>query len=292
MKSDLDIDLLRAFVAVADTLSFTHAAQRLDRVQSAVSMQVQRLEDIVGKRLFARHRRMVALTYEGEVLLGYARRILQLNEEALEKLGQASLEGVVRLGATDMSTCFLPDVLSHFAQAYPRVQLEVHCDRSWHLLDAIDANELDLALVTQECGRLGGKIVRQEPLVWVAARGHLVHEADPLPLAVFAPGCAYREAALRALDASDRKWRIAYSSPSQAALKAAVWAGLAVTVMAQSTVRKDFRVLGSDEGLPSLPLFEIRLYQARDELTAPVAKLADTIVKSLGIQFLPERHSY
>jgi len=106
---------------------------------------------------------------------------------------------------------------------------------------------------------------------------------DPLPLALFAPGCTYREAAIQALDASDRKWRIAYSSPSQAAVQAAVSAGLAVTVMAQSTVTKDLQVLRSDEGFPPLPLFEIRLHQASEELTAPVAKLADTIIKSLGI---------
>lgn len=144
--------------------------------------------------------------------------------------------------------------------------------------DEIDAGKLDLALVTQQ--------PRQESLVWVASRGHLVHEAEPLPLAIFAPGCTYREAALLVLDASDRKWRIAYSSPSQAALQAAVCAGLAVTVMAQSTVGKGLRVLGSDEGFPSLPMFEIRLYQASDELSAPVAKLADTIIKSLESQFL------
>jgi DNA-binding transcriptional LysR family regulator len=123
VKADLDLDLLRAFVVVAEAQSFTRAARRLGRVQSAVSMQIKRLEETVGKRLFARSHRGVTLSDEGEVLLGYARRMLLLNEEALVDLGQAAVEGAVRLGVADTATVFLPGILSRFAQDHPRAQL-------------------------------------------------------------------------------------------------------------------------------------------------------------------------
>ncbi len=289
-NANLDLDLLRAFVAVAETGSFTRAAGRLGRVQSAVSMQVKRLEETAGQRLFDRSRRRVALSPDGEVLLGYARRMLALNQAALSDLGQTAIEGGLRLGTADTAAHFLPRILARFARSYPRVRLEVLCDRSWHLLDALDAGEIDLALVTQQGARSGGRILRREPLVWAAAAGQSVPDTEPLPLAVFAPGCAYRAAAMDALDAAGRAWRIAYSSTSLAGVQAAVLTGLAVGLLPQSTLLKGMIVLGEAEGLPPLPGYGITLHTAPGHaatgiLPAPVARLAEDMAVQLALPF-------
>lgn len=277
MEHTLDIDLLRAFLEVSETGSFTRAAQRLNRVQSAVSMQVKRLEAVVGHRVFERHGRGVCLTDEGVVLLGYARRIVSLNREALADLNGPAGESVIRLGASDVASYMLPGILSRSAEAYPRTQLEIHCDRSWELLDALDAGNLDLALVTQHPSRRHGRLVRQEPLVWVQARGSRVHRKDPVPLALFGHGCKYRQAAIHALDKCNRRWRIAYSSVNPAGLWAAVEAGVAVATSAQSTVTGNLQVLGEGDDFPPLPPLELTLHQA-SRASVPVARFAQDIV--------------
>ncbi len=281
MKTDLDIDLLRSFVAVAETRHFTRAAERLDCVQSAVSMQIKRLEQVLDARLFDRTRRAVKLTGDGERLLRDARRILRINEEVLADFGRRRVAGRVRLGATDTSMGYLPPILAHFAAAYPLVALDVRCGRSWDALDDLAAGEIDLAFVTQPCGREPGQVVRREPLVWAAARASVADEQDPLPLAIFAPGCIYREAALDALDGAGRRWRHAYASPSRDGLMAAVNAGLAVTIAPRSLVGPDLRIIAPDRGLPPLPEIEIFLHRPQGDLAPPVETLADVIVEVL-----------
>ncbi len=279
---DLDLDLLRAFVAVAETGSFTRAAHRLGRVQSAVSMQIKRLETLVGGRLLERRRGAVVLAGQGEVLLAHARRMLALNEEALADLGRVTVEGEIRLGSADTASVFLPGILARFAQSYPRAQLEVRCDRSWHILDALEVGELDIALVTQCCGRRGGEVVRHEPLVWVTAAPHLAEEAV-LPLALFAQGCAYREAAMQALDGDGRRWRMAYNSTSVHGVRAAVAAGVAVAALPRSTVERGMHVLDTEDGLPPLPDYEIFLHLPPGRATAPVAHLVEIIREDMGM---------
>ena len=175
---------------------------------------------------------------------------------------------------------FLPDVLPQFARTYPLVEVELGCVRSWEALDALEAGEVDIALVTQTCGRNGGRTVHAEPLVWAVARGSLAHELDPVPLAIFAPGCIYREAALMALGASGRKWRHAYSSPSRSGLDAACEAGLAVTILPVSRVGPTLTILDDACGFPALPAFELILYQAAADVPPPARALADVIVDS------------
>jgi len=279
---DLDLDLLRAFVTVAETGSFTRAAHRLGRVQSAVSMQIKRLESLVGGQLFERRRGAVVLSGQGEVLLAHARRMLALNEEALADLGRAAIEGGVRLGSADTASVFLPGILARFAQSYPRAQLEVRCDRSWHILDALEAGDLDLALATQCCGRSGGEVVRREPLVWVTAAPHLAEEAA-LPLALFAQGCDYREAAMQALDGAGRRWRMAYNSTSVHGVRAAVAAGVAVAALPRSTVERGMHLLGPEDGLPPLPDYEIFLHLPPGRAAALIAHLAEIIREDLGM---------
>ena len=283
MIRNLDTDLLRSFVAVADSRSFTRAGSALGRTQSAVSMQVKRLEAAVQRKLFERDSRNIALTADGEVLLGYARRMLRINDEVVSRFAEPDLAGLVRVGTPDdYATYLLPPVLSRFARSHPQVRVEVSTDNGLDLLPALAEGKLDLALVTRHPRMTGGELIRREPLMWVGSASHATQEEDPLPLAVFPQGCVCRDLALRALEAADRPWRIAYASRSITVLQSAVADGFAISVMEESTISRDLRVLGAAEGLPPLPAVEIALHRAPGSLAAPVQRLAEHIARSLG----------
>jgi DNA-binding transcriptional LysR family regulator len=285
MLKYLDLALLQAFSAVVDSGSFTRAAQYLCRTQSAVSMQLRKLEDLTGHQLLHRDSRNIKLTEEGEVLLGYARRMIRLNEEALVALDQPHAQGHVRLGMPDdYAHQFLPGVLAHFAHAYPRVQLEVIGALSGDLLNRVEAGELDVALITRQPKRRRGQVLRTEHLVWTGSRQHLAFEVSPLPLALFPEGCVFREHALAALDAAQIPWRIAYTSQSFAGGKLAVSGGLALTVVAQSMVPPEWRVLGAEHALPRLPEIEIALHRAPGTLSPAVALLEAQVVAAVQME--------
>lgn len=285
MLKYLDLALLQAFSAVVDSGSFTRAAQYLCRTQSAVSMQLRKLEDLTGHQLLHRDSRNIKLTEEGEVLLGYARRMIRLNEEALVALDQPHAQGHVRLGMPDdYAHQFLPGVLAHFAHAYPRVQLEVIGALSGDLLNRVEAGELDVALITRQPKRRRGQVLRTEHLVWTGSRQHLAFEVSPLPLALFPEGCVFREHALAALDAAQIPWRIAYTSQSFAGGKLAVSGGLALTVVAQSMVPPEWRVLGAEQALPRLPEIEIALHRAPGTLSPAVALLEAQLVAAVQME--------
>lgn len=263
----LDPTLLQAFAAVVDSGSFTRAAVYLCRTQSAVSMQLRKLEEATGKQLLHRDNRRIRMTEEGEVLLGFARRMIRLNEDAMAALDQPFAEGHVRLGMPDdYAQSFLPAVLTRFAHAYPRVQLEVIGALSGALLDKVESGDLDIALITRQPNRRRGKIVRRERLVWAGSRQHLAQRETPLPLALFPEGCVFREHALAALETHGRTWRVAYCSQSFAGGRLAVSGGLAVTVVAESMVPAEWRTYGPDEDLPPLPEIEIALHRAAGKL--------------------------
>ncbi|RJG14381.1 MULTISPECIES: LysR substrate-binding domain-containing protein [Pseudomonas] len=254
----IDSELLRTFVAIADLGGFTRAAEAVNRTQSAVSMQMKRLEeDVVQRSLFERDGRQVRLTAEGQVLLGYARRILKLHGEVINTLREPHMVGSVRIGTPDDYVMrFLPGILSRFAQAYPMVQVEVHCESSSQLLQRQD---LDLSIVTRMPGDEIGQLLRQERFVWAEAQGFSPHEQTPLPLAMFNSDCFCRTWACNALDAMERDYRVAYTSPSLSAIMAVVSAGLAVTAQLQSLITPDLRILGKAENLPELPMSSIVL---------------------------------
>ena len=281
----LDLTLLQAFTAVIDSGSFTLAARYLCRTQSAVSMQIRKLEETAGRALLQPDRRNIRLTEEGEVLLDYARRMLRLNEDALVAMDQPFAEGHVRLGMPDdYAEYFLPEVLARFAHAYPRVQLEVIGALSGELLDRVEAGTLDVALITRQSNRPAGKILRRERLVWAGSRQRQVHAESPLPLALFPEGCVFRAHALAALDARAIPWRIAYTSQSFAGGKLAVSGGLALTVMAQSMVPPEWRTFGTEDGLPALPEYEIALHKAPGKLSRAVKLLEDQLIESVSLK--------
>ena len=254
----IDSELLRTFVAIADQGGYTRAAEQVNRTQSAVSMQMKRLEeDVVQRSLFQRNGRQMLLTAEGELLLGYARRILRLQGEALNSLRAPHMVGLVRIGTPDdYVTRFLPGVLARFAQAFPLVQVEMHCEPSFQLLQRQD---LDLTIVTREPGKEIGQLLRQEEVVWAQAENAMLHERSPLPLAMFNADCFCRNWACNALDTLNRDYRVAYSSPSLSAILAVVGAGLAITAQLRSLIPADMRIIGKEEGLPDMPMASIVL---------------------------------
>ena len=278
----IDTELLRSFVAIADHGGFTRAAESVNRTQSAISMQMKRLEeDVLQRRLFERDGRQVRLTAEGQVLLGYARRILKLHGEVMNTLREPHMVGAVRIGTPDDYVMrFLPGILSRFAQSYPMVQVEVHCETSGQLLQRQD---LDLTIVTREPGKEIGQLLRQERFVWAEAQGFTPHEQNPMPLAMFNSGCFCRAWACNALDAIERPYRIAYTSPSLSAIMAVVSAGLAITAQLQSLITPDMRIIGEAEGLPAMPSASIVLLRNEASQSPVTECLAEHIVEGFRL---------
>src|SRR5882757_400693 len=202
----LDPELLRAFVAVADHRSFTRAAVTLNRTQSAVSMQIKRLEDRLGVELFSRSKANVDLSAAGEGLLGYARRILALNEEAVGRLAERKVDGVVRLGVMDdYGTCIVPPLLASFLAGYPRIHVEMETGLT-SSMPARLGEAYDLVIAMHPEGRGEGEFLRREQAVWATSAAHAVEEQQPLPVALYPPGCLFRKWAMEALDAARRPW--------------------------------------------------------------------------------------
>ena len=273
----LDTDVLRTFVAIAESGSFTRAAQQVFRTPSALSMQIKRLEETLGQPLFVREARQVRLTPEGETLLSFGRRLLKLNEEAVSQFLAPSLEGKVRFGTPDdVGTRILPGLLAQFARSHPSVQVDVVVGRSADLIDQLDNDELDLTLVT--AGNQGqdpsrGEVVHTEPLVWAGREGGIAVQRAPLPVSLAAHGCCWRSMALNALDKAGIDYRIAYTSIHCAGQEAAMVADLAISAFPQSLVKPPLTRLGAQSGLPPLGDYQILLLR-RDGLGSASETLA------------------
>jgi DNA-binding transcriptional LysR family regulator len=282
MKFRFDLDLLRTFTAICDTGGFTRAGERLHLTQSTVSLQLKRLEEIVEKRLFERHTRKVILTNDGEILLGYARQILEIADEAQSRMSEPEIEGVVRVGIPeDFANRHLPGILARFTRAHPKVQLHVYCDLSVSLLEGLSRNEFDLVLVKKGSQSDKGILVWREPLVWAAAAEFDVSGHDPLPLIVFPRGCIYRDLALRTLEGLGRKWWLAFISPSLTGLQAALLAGLGVTVLAKSALPHGHRILRPEEGFPDLSVTDLTLHYADGGPSKAATLLSEHIIESI-----------
>lgn len=283
MQRDLEIDLLRSFVAVAAHNNFTRAAQMSGRTQSAVSLQIKRLEDIVGYRVFERSRQSVTTTRTGEALLVYAHRILAINDEALSHIQTPDAVGLVRIGAPDdYATCLLPSILRKFSREHPLIRIEVHCDNSVDLLDAQADGGLDLVLATHPQDDVAGQVARQEPLHWVASPDYIDDPTAPLSLVLFPQGCACRDLALASLNQMDRPWHIGYSTRSLALIESAVLSGAGVSVMEASVIPEGLRILDGTKGFPLLPGVVISLHKSTGELAAHVSLAADFILSELS----------
>jgi DNA-binding transcriptional LysR family regulator len=282
MNSNLDVDLLKTFLAIAETGSFTRAAEEVHKTQGAVSMQMKRLEEILERPLFAKEGRQSKLTADGERLLDFARRIVRLNDEAIVTFARPELSGVVRFGVPDdYADTVLPELMARFARTHPLVQVDVECQGSEALTQLTREGKKDLALIGAKVGTPGVEVVRREPLVWVTSIRHHVHEQDVVPLAVAQIGCVWRENVFQQLDAWNRRYRIAYASSNPNATKAAVLSGLAIGAMPRVSVRPGMRILGEADGFPLLMSIDIGLVFAPGKPKPAVDALADHIRDSL-----------
>ncbi|MFO1060791.1 MAG: LysR substrate-binding domain-containing protein [Dongiaceae bacterium] len=281
MLNSPDPDLLHTFAEIVEHGSFTRAALRVHRTQSAVSMQIRRLEQQLGCRLFQRAGRRVALTAQGELFYDHARRILRAYRDALAVMNGRTLEGDITVGLPDdLAGMFLPRVLPRFSETYPWIRLSLVCEPSRRLIGQVADGVVDLGLVTEGEGATSGVVVRREPLAWASSARHEAHGRDPIPLAIFHTGDVFRRFAVEQLAALGRHARIAVTSPSFAGIAAAVEAGIAVAVVFQASVRPGWRILGTADGFPALPDLGIVMLRSDQPRQGVIDRLADCILES------------
>lgn len=284
-STHLDPELLQAFVLIADGDSFTQAAGKLGRTQSAVSMQIKRLEDALGQPVLDRGRGGgIGLTSHGRFLLARARQILALNEEVLAMCRTPPMSGPVRLGTPDdYALSHLPPILKRFAESHPAVQVDVLCAASSHLVEKLKAGELDLTLCSDGVQPRNWPSVSlwRGPLRWITSTRHAPHRQDPLPLALAHEACGWRASAQAALEKAGIRYRIAYLSGTQIGTHAAVLAGLAVTVCALTVLPDGLRAMRLDEGLPTLPDFGIVMLKGR----SPAQPVTDALAEHIEARF-------
>jgi len=277
LATTLDIDLLRTFVAIADTGSLSHAAPRIGRTQAAVSMQLKRLEDLIGQPLLNRGGRGVKLTPQGDRLLTHAQEILSCHDEAVADLMGKGLSGIIRFGCPDdYASSFLPDLIRGFVSRHPNVMIEVVCASTPRLQERLKDHAIELALVSNIEGASAEPSIRAEPLVWVAKSATAL-SITPLPLALSdADGVDHIHARL-GLDEQARNYRVAYASGSLTGLLAVVRSGQALAVLTRSAVPADLQILGSEHDLPALPILGIVVAFDRSRPSALVAAFAEHI---------------
>lgn len=257
---DLDTDLLRCFVAVAEAGGFTAAGQRIGLTQSGISVRIRKLEEQAGTRLLERTSRSLMLTPDGELLLDYARRILDLNDEVVRRLRTPAVDGTLRAGIADyVSPHRLPAVLARFRQHYPQVRLEISTGLGQDLARIFKRGELDVIVGCDDLLQ-DGILLRTERLVWVASAAWRATAGAPVPIAALPPNCFHRVAGTDALSRVGRAWDVICTCSSVAGLRATVAAGLAVAVLPESAVSDDVRELDAASGFPPLPRVPVSVF--------------------------------
>lgn len=276
----MDTDLLRAFVAVAECEGFSAAGRILNRSQSAVSLQIKRLEERLGESLFERSSRSVLLTPAGGRLLPYARRMLRLQDEARRVMGDEHRGELIRLGVTEEhASAHLPILLPQLARTHPAVRLEVVCDISSALVRRFQEGLLDLVLAVRHDPTPTGRLLGREPLVWVLQEDRSPADWETLPLALNPEGCIFRAHAFAALGRGDYRWEVRYMSRSPTGINVAVLSGLALTVKTPRSVPAGCRIAGTDEGLPELGHVEIELHRAPGQMSDNFESLCEDLAR-------------
>ncbi|TGQ66939.1 LysR family transcriptional regulator [Mesorhizobium sp. M00.F.Ca.ET.186.01.1.1] len=279
----LDPDLLKTFLAFVDGGSLAQAASIVGRSPSAVTAQMQRLEEAVGEPLLAPQGRGRGLTPTGEDLVGHARRILAAHREAWLGLKGAKADGRIAIGTTqDFADSGLPDLLRAFAQSHPRVRIELRVGRSAELAQALQGGGLDLAIVMRQAPAPDEVAVLREPMLWLCSQKGLAARQEELPLALLDPYCGFREAAIAALDAAGRRYRIAAGSASLAGLRTAVNAGIALTLRTQRFAHSGISEAPRGFDLPPVPVAEFAIRQ-RDDAEGPARELATLLGAGLAL---------
>lgn len=256
--NNLDSELLRTFLAVAGTGSVTEGARLIGRSQSATSLQIMRLEEVIGRDLFERTGRGVTLTETGQRLMPVARDVKERLDAVLREITADGLRGKLRLGIPDdHGQAKLAKILSAFAQSHPQVELEVTCTISTEFPELLSRGRLDLAVYEVETVSRNEEVVFEDPTCWVMSRYRDLLAEEPVPVALFDRACWWREAALKSLEARGRPYRIAFSSQSVAGVTAAVEAGIAIGLLGRSTLAGHLKVLGNEHGFASTPLSKL-----------------------------------
>lgn len=277
----MDPDLLKTFLTVAELGGFSAAAKQLNVTQSAVSLQIKRLEERIEVSLFRRTSRTVELTEAGTILLPYAQRILRLNADAREAIATSSKIQEVRVGMTDeQAIAYLPFMLPIFTKSFPDARLQVTCDTSPELVERVHDGLIDIAITIRHPDVAGGTTIGQETLCWVASEDFCLSGRDEVPLAVNPEGCVYRASAIAALNRAGRRWRVAFTSSNPASTNIAVQTGLGVTVKAVRSLPPRCRLLGDQDGMPSLGTVIVEMHAIGPLLSEPVRMVRDLILET------------
>lgn len=278
----LELDGLRAFIAVAEKGGFTAASDTIGRSQSAVSLKIRKLEEAIGKPLFIRNAHKTSLTPSGELLLGYAKRLVQESDAALAHLRAPDATGTIRLGLGEL---FVPDhlpwVLARFKCAYPKVKLEVRVGLSADMLTDLRAGALDLVVTNREGDEQGGRVIWTEPLLWVAAKAFDIPKTGPVPLVTLPPQCLYRRLALESLQKIGRTGDVVYVCTSLAGVEAALVVGSGIAIMGQTALCRNPALRDIGQGLPTLPPCEIAAFGGDDNQATAHRMLLGFIEDSL-----------
>lgn len=270
---DLDIDMLRCFVAVAQSGSFTKAGKQVGLTQSGVSVKIRRLEERLEKQIFDRSGKRLSLTPEGELLLDYSRRILSVHEEAVSRLTRPRARGNLRVGIIDyFIPGHLPALLSKFTSEYPNIHLTMHTGFSTDMVPLFEKGELDLVVAGKENFVNHSRPLTREPLIWVVAEDMTAIPDDaPVPLALLPPPCSLRKLATEGLEKANRKWEILFTGASISNIQAAVQAGIGISILPQGALRDGLKKAPAQLGLPELPMYSIvvitdeqKKHEARD----------------------------
>lgn len=275
----LELDVLKTFVAIAETGNFTTAAETVFRTPSAVSMQVKKLEEMLGGVVFLRDARSVTLTSKGELLLGYARRMLALNNEAISRFLQPDMNGIVRVGAPeDIGERILPGVLRRFSETYPNVTVDVMIGISGIMRKRVEDHRMDIVIFNTDTDepRPNSEILLEERITWAGTRSGTAHLRQPLPVSMWEDGCIWRKDALEQLQRARKPYRVAFQSAHGTGQKAAILADLAVAPLARYLVHGDLVELGEADGLPPLGSYFIGL-QMIEDASPPVQAVADYV---------------
>ena len=284
MIRNIDVDLMRAFVTIYESGSFSHAADKLGRTQSTISQQIKKLEDILGKDVFLRTKRNVSLTTEGEVLLPYARQMIAVNDEVFGRIVQADISGTVRLGAPEaFATHHLPDVLVQFAKSHPSVALEVDCGLSQDLIQKFDKGDFDIVLFMRDGKtKIYGNKVWKEPLIWVGLNKQKFAKGQTVPLILSPSPCVFRIKMTGALEKKDMKWVPTFTSGNISGRIAAARAGLGVTAIPKEMLSQTRGLVSLEEqcGLPKLSDVEIDLLEHKT-MSDAAKRLSEHIIFAL-----------
>ncbi|WP_170333318.1 LysR family transcriptional regulator [Ruegeria arenilitoris] len=280
----LDSDLLRTFLAVTDTGSILAGAERIHRTQSAASMQIRKLEELLGQDVFVRHGRGVRLTAAGEKLEPVARKVVSDLNDIFAELTGKELTGVLRIGIPDdHSSELLSEIIADFARENPKVELNVQRSLSTGYSAALASGQMDIAV--HEVAELGPNMesLKDEHIVWATSRAHAVHEADPLPVALFDRDCWWRDVAVNALIESGRNYRVVYSSESATGVAAAVRAGVAIGVLNADMLTADMVQLTTENGFPKLPASKLVIEYGQNIDFENCGAMADAIRRAFGV---------